>query len=124
MSEIKVKAINFFQSPPPGMNPDSYAIKFAEQNNISVEEAKVKLRQMLGEPSPQPANKTKDQDAVNGTDKVLAGKREDFDKLLVSKGIPAELVDAHNRVKIEEYAKENNIQLPPPPDGTKLTMFA
>ena len=38
--------------PPQGMNPDDYAIQYASENGLSVEEAKAELKSKYGDPSP------------------------------------------------------------------------
>ena len=42
---------NFSQLPPANMDPNAYAQKYANENNISLEEAKAELSAKYGEPT-------------------------------------------------------------------------
>jgi hypothetical protein len=117
---MQISAIGSFtsgQSNAPGMNPDAYARIYAQQNGISFEEAKSKLRAMYGEPQkPEEVNQQK-----NVQQKQIEPQEDEKAQIaaqLRALGIPDNIIQ-RGPAAVGEYAKEHNIQLPgmQPPQG-------
>lgn len=95
----KMQSINLFQNnsylrPQTQMEPDSYAKKYAEQNNISVDEAKAQLQAKYGAPEQQSSIFSSDaaQNNINSIDFSELGLNED-DENFSLKGMFQQFLD-------------------------------
>lgn len=107
------------QRPPQGVDPNQYAQQYANSKGISLEEAKSELKAMHGDPAQQSSNIFEQSGTNSGSTGEVAlennSAKANFDAQLEQLGIPADIV-AQGKEAVEQYAKENNIQLPPPPE--------
>ena len=122
--------------PVPGMDPNAYAQRYADENGITLEEAKAQLRAKHGDPQ-QPNQASKDPMSMNGSawgavpgfgglgglrqSPSLAGmngmetpRGDDSSKKqeLLNRGIPQYIIDKGDDA-IRKFAEENGINLPP-----------
>jgi len=109
-----------------GMNPDDYAMMYAQQHGISVDAAKNELRAKYGDPQQQANSSVKQPllqfDSGNNVDANFVLTADNKSKQcpipkeaqaeLRKLGIPQSVIDKGDKA-IKEYAEKHKIKLPP-----------
>ena len=118
---MPINGIGPSSGPPQGVDPNQYAMQYARQNGISLEEAKQQLKAKFGDPNQQvgtPQAVPKNDSSISGA--LSTGnvdKQRERNSLppeaiqLQAFGIPLNVILKGDNA-IKQYAKEHNIKLP------------
>ena len=111
------------QRPQPEVNPDKYAQQYAQQNGISIDEAKQQLRTRFGEPQQPPGapGAALSSGNVDGSSQRNQLPPEAYE--LQALGIPLDVIQQGDDA-IKNFAEDNNIQLPEKKMGANIDFKA
>ncbi|MCR4880453.1 MAG: hypothetical protein K6A44_00665 [bacterium] len=118
---MAIDAISSGMRPPQGVDPNQYAQQYAEQNGISVDEAKEQLKAKFGDPQ-QPGGSSAVSNALSSGDVTGTGSNPSIPKEaweLQALGIPLEVIQEGDNA-IKQFADDNNIKLPEKTQGASI----
>ncbi len=121
------------QTQKPQMDPEAYAQQYAKEHGISVEQAREELKAQFGDPQQQGgvasatgiSGSTATSTALSTGDVDGTGRQPSIppEAMMLHQvyGIPLEVIQEGDNA-IQQYAKENNIQLPEKTQGNSLDL--